>query len=111
MINIKRSFKIEKMIAKFLLFKRIKGSGNRFEDKEDIRNSMYLGQIKATDTKTGSFKLNDLIKLEMNAIDQNKIPLHIVHFEREEIINSTWVSMPIKYFKDIMIGGDEIEND
>jgi len=103
MINQKRAFEIEKMIAKYLNFKRVPGSGSQWHSKEDISSSKYLCQVKATDTKSGSFKVDDLEKLERNAIKENKTPLFIVHFDREELINSSWIAMPLRYFK----GGDK----
>lgn len=106
MINSKRAFKIEKMIAEYLSFKRVAGSGSQWHSKEDIKSEKYLGQIKATDTKKGNFNVEDLSKLERNAIKENKKPIYIVHFEREELINSTWVTMPIEKFKEMIKKGE-----
>jgi len=108
MISKKRATEIEKMIAKVLNMLAVIGSGNTPHDKEDIKNDKYLGQIKATDTMKGNFNLLDLNKLERNSIKANKIPLMIIHFEREELINSTWVSMPIQCFKEM---SDKIDKD
>lgn len=100
----KRAFEIEKKIAEYLGFKRVAGSGSQWYDKEDLKNEKFLAQVKATETKKGSFEVDDICSLERNSIKSNKKPIFIIHFDREEVINSTWVSMPLEDFKNL-IGG------
>jgi len=102
MINSKRAFAIEKMIAKFLGWKRIPFSGGKWFAKEDLESDFYLGQVKATSQTAIKINIKDVATLEKNAVKYHKKEAFIIHFDRNDIINSTWVMVPIKHFKEIM---------
>ncbi|MFA5733025.1 MAG: hypothetical protein WC934_13635 [Acidithiobacillus sp.] len=97
----KRALQIEKIIAKFLNWKRVAFSGGKWFDKEDIRSEKYLAQVKATEQYAIKVDSRDIRKLEDNALKYRKKPIFIIHFDTSTPLNSTWCMMPIKYFKKI----------
>lgn len=107
-MDTKRALCIEKMIAKFLKWKRVAFSGAKWDDKEDLRSNEYLGQVKATDCYTIKIDSRDIRKLEENSIKYRKKPAFIIHYDNKTPINSTWVAIPIKNFRK-MINEEEEE--
>lgn len=101
-MNSERAFAIEKMIAKFLKWKRIPFSGGKWFAKEDLESDRYLGQVKATEKQAIKINIEDVSKLEKNSAKYHKIPTFIIHFDRNDVINSTWAMVPIKHFKEII---------
>ena len=108
-MDTKRALYIEKMIAKFLKWKRVAFSGAKWHDKEDLRSDKYLGQVKATDGYTIKIDSRDIRKLEDNALKYKKTPTFIIHYDNDTPLNSTWVAIPIKYFREIKEEEEEDE--
>lgn|SRR4030066_392566 len=110
-MDTKRAFEIEKIIAKFLGWKRIAFSGAKWFAKEDIESEIYLGQVKATEGYTIKIDSRDIRKLEDNACKYKKKPVFIIHFDNDTPVNSTWCLVPIKYFKKIKEKEEAINED
>lgn len=72
--------KNEARIMKKLGLKPTKGSGCGWVEKEDGQSENVICQLKSTDHKSISFKLQDFETLEYNANVAHKIPLFALQF-------------------------------
>ena len=72
--------KNEEEVMKALGFKPTKNSGAGFAEKEDGQNDYLICQLKSTDAKSISVKLQDIHTLEYNAIVSHKLPVFAIQF-------------------------------
>jgi hypothetical protein len=73
-------FKNEKEVMQSLGLKPTKGSGSGWIEKEDGQNEYIIAQLKSTDSNSYRISLDDLHKLEHNAIVAHKTPTFIIQF-------------------------------
>lgn len=69
--------------------------------KEDLINIKFLFQHKAvqkgTQRQSHTVKLVDLITLRRNAIDEDKEPAYVIHFEEQD---EEWIAIPRNLFNE-----------
>lgn len=72
--------KNEKEVMAKLGLKGTPGSGAFWLDKEDGQSDEIIAQLKSTDAASIKVSLDDINKLEYNAIVSHKIPIFIIQF-------------------------------
>ena len=73
------------------------GSGSGWLIKEDGENDDFVAQLKSTEKKSISIKLQDVQDLFYHAIISHKIPTFIIHFKSEDITLVMFRVEDIKY--------------
>jgi len=92
------SSKSEKAVAKKLRLKRHQQSGARYWAKHDMSNNKFLAELKETDGRSISIKLDDLKELKRNAVLRNKIPLFVFR-----VLDEIWIAHSLEDAKQIKI--------
>ena len=77
---------LEKRIAKSIGGKRTIGSGNLWFDKEDVKNSEWLIQTKATDKEFYNLKSIDIKKLIVNSKKTHRKWAFVIEFNSSNIL-------------------------
>jgi len=93
---------VEQQVAEALGFKRIAFSGGIWPNKEDAEDINYICQMKATEGKGLTIKIDDINTLKRRSLTQHKKALFIFHLENAEFSSGkTWVAMPLEDFIDL----------
>nr|UVX48794.1 MAG: holliday junction resolvase [Bacteriophage sp.] len=79
-------YKNERETLEALGFKQIPGSGNGWIAKEDGESDNTLVQLKSTENASYTVSLLDLKKLEIHAETENKFPLFLIQFLKQDKI-------------------------
>jgi len=78
--------KNEKQVMEELGFKQVAGSGNGWIHKEDGVNDYALCQLKTTEQQSYKLNLLDVKKLINHANMENKIPVFVIEFLKNETL-------------------------
>jgi hypothetical protein len=70
----------EKRVAKLTGSRRTPASGAKWHAKADLKNATHLTEVKATATKSYTLKLQTLLKIEREALAQDRVPSLVVEF-------------------------------
>jgi len=94
---------VEQQVADALGFKRVAFSGGVWPNKEDAEDDFdFICQMKATEGKGLTIKVDDVNTLMRRSLTQHKKPLFVFHLENAEFSSGkTWVAMPIDEFTKI----------
>ena len=76
----------EKLDAKLIGGRRVRGSGNRWYNPGDSRSEHYLCESKFTEGKSYSLNYNKLQKIYNEALLTYKIPLFMVQIKDIEVV-------------------------
>lgn len=79
-------YKNERETLEALGFKQVPGSGNGWIAKEDGESDNTLVQLKSTENAFYTVSLLDLKKLEVHAETENKFPLFLIQFLKQDKI-------------------------
>lgn len=79
-------YKNERETLEALGFKQVPGSGNGWVAKEDGESDNTLVQLKSTENASYTVSLLDLKKLEIHAETENKFPLFLIQFLKQDKI-------------------------
>lgn len=79
--------------------KVISGSGSTKYNKEDIKTSQWLMQVKSTTKESYSIQKEDLRKLKDHAISISRMPFFVVGFLEHGQPVEEWVAMPLGIFQ------------
>lgn len=79
-------YKNERETLEVLGFKQVPGSGNGWVAKEDGESDNTLVQLKSTENASYTVSLLDLKKLEIHAETENKFPLFLIQFLKQDKI-------------------------
>lgn len=79
-------YKNERETLEALGFKQVPGSGNGWIAKEDGESDNTLVQLKSTENASYTVSLLDLKKLEIHAETENKFPLFLIQFLKQDKI-------------------------
>jgi hypothetical protein len=104
---------VEQQVADALGFKRIAFSGGIWPNKEDAEDLDFICQMKATEGKGITIKIDDIDALMRRALVQHKCPVFVFHLERGEFSSGkTWVAVPLDEFKELkQTKGEELNNE
>ena len=81
-------YKNERETLEALGFKQVPGSGNGWVAKEDGESDNTLVQLKSTENASYTVSLLDLKKLEIHAETENKFPLFLIQFLKQDKIHA-----------------------
>lgn len=79
-------YKNERETLEALGFKQVPGSGNGWVAKEDGESDNTLVQLKSTENASYTVSLLDLKKLEIHSEIENKFPLFLIQFLKQDKI-------------------------
>lgn len=79
-------YKNERKTLEAIGFKQVPGSGNGWIAKEDGESDNTLVQLKSTENASYTVSLLDLKKLEVHAEIENKFPLFLIQFLKQDKI-------------------------
>lgn len=98
MTNKEASYRQEHMVAEYIGWKVVSGSGARPFKPGDITSDHYLVECKTHTKKQDKicFKLSHWAKICEEALAKNKLPL-LVTDEGSQRYNHTWVMTPLKF--------------
>jgi len=93
---------VEQQVADALGFKRIAFSGGIWPNKEDAEDLDFICQMKATEGRGITVKIDDIDQITKRGLIQHKKPLFVFHMENAKYdLGKTWVAMPLQDFKQI----------
>jgi hypothetical protein len=101
--NKDRGARFEEFLKDHLNLEQQAGSGSGCIEKEDLRNSLFLFQLKGTNGQSFSVKLCDLEKLMANAEDRDLDPVFVFGFERRGkfVPSRTFLAVPLSVWMEI----------
>jgi hypothetical protein len=98
-----KSRKQENNLAKKLGGKRQKASGAVTHHRGDVSTKELLFEAKRTDKDSMSLKKEWLEKITKEALVSNRIPALSIEFgEIEQLVENSWVAVPLRFFTELM---------
>ena len=78
------------------------GSGNKWHSKGDVITEDSLIEVKYTDKKSFSLKLEELLKIEREALMEDRVPLFGISFS-----GKNYVVMTEEDYETLMLASEE----